>query len=277
MNKGILVQAQSPVPMPYGLLGAPTPIPMPHQAYARGPIITDGLVLHLDAGNPASYPGAGTTWFDLSGNGKNGTLVNGPTYSSSNGGSFVFDGSNDYAEIAAPSPFSGTKPFTFEIWFNLTSVTGNFGPSYKAAFLLAGGSGSGYNQTELIIISANSSSFAPSWLAYGGGGGTGIGTFSLSSVGSLSSLMFNGFWYQLIMTKPTSNSQLVYLNSTLIGTGTISNSFADGSVDFGGLAGNSSYSGYLNGRIGSIRAYNRALSAQEVQQNFNVTRSRFGI
>jgi hypothetical protein len=70
-------------------------------ALAHSPsIVTSGLVLCLDAANPKSYPGSGTTWTDLSGNGNNGTLVNGPTYSSVNGGSIVFDGSNDYISTA---------------------------------------------------------------------------------------------------------------------------------------------------------------------------------
>ena len=60
------------------------------------PIVTDGLVLCLDAANPKSYPGSGTTWTDLSGNGNNGTLVNGVGYNSDNGGSLSFDGVNDY-------------------------------------------------------------------------------------------------------------------------------------------------------------------------------------
>jgi hypothetical protein len=59
-------------------------------------IVTDGLVLCLDAGNPKSYPGSGTTWTDLSGNGNNGTLVNGVGYSGDNLGSLSFDGVNDY-------------------------------------------------------------------------------------------------------------------------------------------------------------------------------------
>ena len=58
-------------------------------------IVRSGLVLHLDAARPASYPGSGTTWTDLSGQGNNGTLTNGPTYSSANGGSIVLDGTND--------------------------------------------------------------------------------------------------------------------------------------------------------------------------------------
>jgi len=77
-------------------------------------IITDGLVLCLDAGNPKSYPGSGTTWTDLSGNGNNGTLTNGPTYNSGNLGSLVFDGVNDYVNLG---DLDLPAPFTLSIWF----------------------------------------------------------------------------------------------------------------------------------------------------------------
>ena len=70
-------------------------------AYSNGPkIVTDGLVLCLDAANSKSYPGTGTAWNDLSGNGNNGTLINGVGYNSNNGVSLVFDGVNDYANIS---------------------------------------------------------------------------------------------------------------------------------------------------------------------------------
>ena len=62
-------------------------------------IITDGLVLYLDAANTKSYPGSGTTWRDLSKSQLNGTLTNGPTFNSSNGGSIVFDGVDDYVNL----------------------------------------------------------------------------------------------------------------------------------------------------------------------------------
>ena len=65
-----------------------------------GSIVTDGLVLYLDAGNYLSYPGSGTTWTDLSSGGSNGTLTNGPTYSPDNAGSIVFDGVDDYAAVS---------------------------------------------------------------------------------------------------------------------------------------------------------------------------------
>jgi hypothetical protein len=61
-------------------------------------IVTNGLALYLDAGNASSYPGSGTNWTDLSSNGRNGTLTNGPTYSATNGGSIVFDGTNDFVQ-----------------------------------------------------------------------------------------------------------------------------------------------------------------------------------
>ena len=62
-------------------------------------IVTDGLVLYLDAANQRSYPGSGTTWSDISRGGNNGTLVNGPTFDPGNGGSIVFDGVDDYVSI----------------------------------------------------------------------------------------------------------------------------------------------------------------------------------
>lgn len=88
---------------------------IPFQAPA---IITNGLVLNLDAGNPASYSGSGTTWTDLSGNGNNGTLVNSPTYNANNQGYLSFNGSNTYVDLpASSSSFNvGSGDFTIETW-----------------------------------------------------------------------------------------------------------------------------------------------------------------
>ena len=90
-------------------------------AEIHGPkIVRDGLVLALDAADRNSYISGSTTWTDLSGNGNTGTLTNGPTYSSANGGSLVFDGSNDYVDI----PYlllSGSQDFTVNIWIKANS------------------------------------------------------------------------------------------------------------------------------------------------------------
>ena len=84
--------------------------------------VTSGIALLLDAGNTSSYPGTGTTWTDLSGNGYNGTLTNGPTYSSNNSGYIAFDGSNDVVTGSiATSLFTGAHTIT--CWFYRLSVT----------------------------------------------------------------------------------------------------------------------------------------------------------
>jgi len=90
--------------------------------YNNGPkIVTSGLVLALDAGNTKSYPGSGTVWTDLSGNGNTGTLTNGPTFNSSNGGSIVFDGVDDFVNIPYntywnTNVFGTATNFTLECW-----------------------------------------------------------------------------------------------------------------------------------------------------------------
>ena len=85
-------------------------------------IVTDNLVLALDAGNTKSYPGSGTTWTDTVG-GNNGTLTNGPTYSSDDGGSIVFDGSNDYAQSGTSSDLIiGTQDYTMSLWVKYDSA-----------------------------------------------------------------------------------------------------------------------------------------------------------
>ena len=79
-------------------------------------IITRGLILHLDASAPSSYPGSGTTWSDISGNNHVGTLTNGPTFSTDGGGSIVFDGTNDYVTIPdSPNWDFGTGEFSIEM------------------------------------------------------------------------------------------------------------------------------------------------------------------
>lgn len=86
-------------------------------------IVRDGLVLHLDAANVKSYSGSGTVWNDLSGNGNDGTLTNGPLYSAGNNGYFTFDGSNDFISTNNYSLDFGTDSFTLAIWFKTSNNT----------------------------------------------------------------------------------------------------------------------------------------------------------
>lgn len=87
------------------------------------PIVTDGLIFYLDAGNIASYPGTGTTWTDLSGNNNNGTLVNGVGFNSANGGSLFFNGSNQYVNLG---PFFTYQNFTISLWVYPGSTQGQY-------------------------------------------------------------------------------------------------------------------------------------------------------
>ena len=109
-------------------------------------IVTNGLVLALDAANRKSYPGTGTTWTDISGNGNSGTLVNGPTYSSANGGSIVFDGTNDYVVTSTITNYK-----SLNMWVYLDS---------KSAYLLdaRNGSPSGY-----FWFPGGDANFGPDW------------------------------------------------------------------------------------------------------------------
>ena len=84
-------------------------------------IVTSGLVLALDAANKVSYPGTGTTWYDLSGNGNTGTITNGPTFSNVNLGTIVFDGTNDYVSIPSTSNFNNGNNITVEAWVLCTN------------------------------------------------------------------------------------------------------------------------------------------------------------
>ena len=91
-------------------------------------IVTNGLVLCLDAANRKSYPGSGNIWRDLSGNGNNGTLTNGPTFSSANGGSIVFDGTDDIVLVNNSSSISPSSAITVSAFFKISSYTSNYAP-----------------------------------------------------------------------------------------------------------------------------------------------------
>jgi hypothetical protein len=242
--------------------------------YVNGPkIITDGLVLALDAANTKSYAGSGATWNDVSGNNRTTSLVNTPTFNAANNGSISFDGTNEYASIPSPSPLSGNNLFTTEFWINTTSITGDFGGIYKAACLFGGGTGDGVRQPELFILSANNTSFTPNIITFGAGGGLAAGTCDVN----VSALMSNGSWYQIVLARTAAAAQVIYINGSQVATGNSSYSFDDGQTDFGALHANVSYDAFFNGKMASIKIYNRALSATEVLQNFNATRSRFGV
>jgi len=115
-------------------------------------IVTDGLILALDAGNRFSYPGSGTTWSDLSGNGYNGTLINGPTFSN---GAIVFDGTDDYVLInnGFTNLFKNKSYWSTSIWIKVVAW-GSGNDSYPVLVSIGAGQGD-YSELYLEIGNVN--------------------------------------------------------------------------------------------------------------------------
>lgn len=230
----------------------PEPIP---------PIVSNGLQLHLDAGNSSSYSGSGTTWSDLSGNGNHATLVNGPTYSSSDGGYIQFDGSNDHASVSSLD--IPDKPFTVAAWVNHTSINGwrsymgqdtSESTSHAALYFQK------RNNTNDFAISVNP-----------------IGP-SNNVVADSTITASTNTWYNVCGVVSTTSLK-IYVNGTLEGTANSSTAIAPrtGNLLIGASFWNRNIVDFFPGKISSVFIYDRELSATEVTQNYNAIRSRYGL
>ena len=222
--------------------------------YSFAEIVTNGLLLNLDAGNPASYPRSGTTWTDLSTPSRNGTLVNGPTYNGANSGAIVFDGTNDHVTFTANPTL--TNQITVEVWVNLNSTTPN-GLGWllgrEGSYRLIYGSGS----ISWVCATVNN------------------GWYTAGTAIDSSAALTSGI-YQLVGTNNGSNNQ-IYVNGSLTSTG---------SAISGNILNVGTYNlfkteavniDYGKGSLYAHRLYNRALTATEIEQNFNALRGRFGL
>ena len=237
-------------------------------------IVTDGLVLALDAGNTKSYnAGISTTaWNDLSGNGNNGTLINmdSSNYDSVNGGVFTFDGTNEYIDLFESSSILSVGSYaTIECWFKSGETIGSedfsvlFGwraPDESPSHFSIGNLGS-FSTTESIHLLYGKVDFT----AY---------------VEETTSTYHDGNWHHAVATIGPGNHKIyvdgieknmLYRNS--------SNNYSVANIfTFQLMVGRRAQtSGYFNGNISSLKIYDRILAPQEIQQNFNATRSRFGI
>jgi hypothetical protein len=214
---------------------------------------TNGLVLNLDAGNANSYPGTGTTWFDLAA-GNNGTLVNGPTYDSANGGSLLFDGINDRVS-SFPIKLPDTSSKTIDVWFRSTAST-----RQGLCGIRDGVAISGWVFTINRTSTGNLSYF-----------NTGQGTIEISAG------ITTNTWYNAVVTHDyLTGVAKIYLNGKLLGTG---NAAGYNSSTFNGVIGDEdgSFTTPFKGNIPKVTMYNRVLTDTEVLNNFNSTRGRFGL
>jgi len=236
-------------------------------AAGLGRVVQSGLISYLDAANSKSIISGSTTWMDITRNNNSGSLINGPTYSSANGGSIVFDGTNDHV-IAGAIP-SGTDLFTLSCWVYLNgNISGNYDLLRAAAIF----SGNATGTIEFVIITSGNSAGPPYTISFQRYGGGTTGTCSLSGI----NMPINQY-HNIVLVRDGTSSQKIYQNGNLIVTGNVSNSFTAGTLHIGGQPLQVAWSAHLNGRISNVLRYNRALSATEVLQNYNIQKKRFGL
>lgn len=220
-------------------------------------IVQQGLVLNLDAGNPYSYAGSGSAWYDASGTGNNGTLTNGPTYNSTNGGVVVLDGVDDYVTCANSTSLQITSALTLEIWFyNTASVDG-------LGMIVKGPLSSDYDY--MLYLSGNSTT------AY---------FYKKDSLGNPHyggvALSLLNRWLHIVVTHTSGGLYTMYVNGLAVDSATFTNSSIRSSSNplYIGAGWNPDY---FYGNVGETRIYNVALSAAQVLQNYNATKGRYGL
>ena len=211
-------------------------------------IVTDSLVLNLQAGNLNSYPGSGSVWNDVSGYGSNMTLLNGPTFNSADGGYITFDNTDDFGFINVTSGnLLGNVNISMELW--IKNPVGNFlmngiyGSYFSSGFYSGG------------LLKNSNGNNGPAW--------TGTST-----------------WQQWVAVWDQTNNQTrLYVNGTLVGTSsnTVWSPGTGGKLVFGGAAGNGPYSKEGSMDISIYRFYNKVLTQSEITQNYNANKTQFGL
>jgi hypothetical protein len=221
------------------------------------PIVSSGLILHLDAGNPASYPGSGTTWTDLSGNGKHATLFNSPTYSSSNGGLLVFSkGSSQYAQGSA---LGSQSAWTISLWMRVdaaldtyaTPFSDIYGASGRVAYCFYGNSGGNGNLGGALYEGGSWSVTSPPWPAT------------------------LGDWHHHVASWDGTTVRH-YVDTSLYGTVNRPHSGISDGVGYR-VARRWDEPTYISAAIPIVAFYNRKLTDAEILQNFNANKGRFGL
>jgi hypothetical protein len=231
-----------------------------------GPSVTSGLILHLDASNPASYTGSGSTWTDLVGS--NDATINGATWSDTNGGIFDLDGINDNISIPHSLDLSLSTSIqkTIQVWFKTDTL-----PSLN-------------QQTPIFGKLSSSFAFDGYWAGlFSDSGVVRSATNGAAVSRTLDSTLTvsTNTWYLLTFMSQitnTSNTTKLYINTTeYISSAHGNDTYLESNPLYLGYIGDGIGSTYFNGKIGACYFYNRGLTAQEVANNYNSTKSRFGL
>lgn len=227
------------------------------------PLATGSLILELDAGNSTSYPGSGTTWYDLSGNSSNATLYNGPTFTSgtNDSGSFILDGANDYIDTGITIQAAANSNLqSFGAWVYGSGTDTNF----------FGSNASGYGQHHLILtLAASFVASDPDQLTYAasfyGGGGETDYTVNITRN--------SPNWNYACVVKTAANYYDIYFNGSAVLTNVYRNSAYDTTLTLGQW-----WSSYFKpSQVAMLHVYSRAITSTEVTNNYNNTKGRFGL
>jgi len=217
-------------------------------------IVRSGLVVHLDAANPKSYPGSGTTWNDLSGNSDNSTLTNSPTYDSTNKGSFVFNGTN-YA-VQTTSKSTAVTEATFTAWMKRNGSQSE----YAGIVFCRGVIATGFN-----FYSTNNT------LGYHWNNGGPTYTYNSGL------LVPDGAWCMVAVTITSTAATFYLCQNSGITTATNITAHASTTLNLYRIGSDSGAVRLFNGNMSSASIYNRALTALDINQNFEATRGRYGV
>ena len=236
-------------------------------------IITSGLVLALDAGDVNSYPGSGTTWYDLSGNGNHVTLYNGPTFAD---GTLTGNGTNEYGRTNNTLNLTGLSAITvISTWKQTSTTAGGMvyehtstwntnndyeGVSYGGFGLYTNSNGTG------TVANMNHHQLRGN-VGYGGSNTTSPNTATFQHYTTIHNFAAAG-----------ASETLVYINGAFAddsyGTTDNTSTFGDDYLYLWSRGGSSAWS---TNSLGFLQIYNRILSAKEILQNYNATRTRFGL
>lgn len=233
--------------------------------------VTDKLMLALDAGNPNSYPGSGTTWYDLSGNNYHFTLVNSPTFGNhKNTPGFTFDKVDDYARYLGPVQQDFGSECSFQIVVSSIGGAGFGGCSRLMATGASTTSGQDY-QYYFCFASCDAYRFGI-WYNYNNTGLGGI--YPTSPLGTA-----NDDYRVVVYTwSAAANSIKIYVNGVLETTNSFTATvFNYALVDRLVIGANNGFGENSYVRVNSVLMYNKQLSATEVQQNYNALKARFSL
>ena len=207
-------------------------------------VVRNGLIMYVDAANPRSYPGVGNTWYDLSGNNNNMTLVNGVGFSTVNGGVLITDGTNDYIEL---------YPFNLTTTNHTIMGASRYSGAIRGRIFTSRGGGSNW--------------LLGHWNNY-------VRSYYPNGDVRLAVDAGNTYWYiSSAVENYSADLWSLYSNGDLMVTNSNGSQGPDGFA-IGAWSGNTEHS---TAEIGFLMVYNRLLSAAEIQQNYNATKKRYGL